>query len=105
LVISNQSGSFLSSAAGDGLSGGVGSCHSGPPPVGDIPSLVPLQARLEGFNQQSNTLTEKIPDYDAGKHIMSSETQDDISGASSTPSIESRSIDFKNRFFTCYSIL
>jgi hypothetical protein len=44
-------------------------------------------------------LIEKIPDCDAG-----SVTQDDISGATSTPYTESQSIDFTNRFFESYSI-
>ena len=101
---SNQSGPFLNSAAGDGFSGG-GSSHSGPPPpVVDTSSSVPLQARLKGVNQQSNSLTEKTPANDAGKHTMSSVTQDDISGATSTPSTESRGIEFKSGLIESYSI-
>jgi hypothetical protein len=57
----------------------------GQPPEGDTPS-VPLQAQFKGINQQSNRSTEKIPACDAAKHIMSSVTQNDISGAASTPS-------------------
>jgi hypothetical protein len=76
----SQNGSFLNSTAGDGLSVCENS-HSVPPAVVDIPSLIPLQARLKDVNQQSNRLTEKEPACDAGKQIMSSITQDDISGA------------------------
>ena len=91
------------SAAGDGLSGG-GSIHSGPPPVVDIPSLVPLQSRLKGINQQSNRLAEKMSACDAGKHIMSSVAQDDMSVVTSTPSTENRSIDINNGLIESYSI-
>jgi hypothetical protein len=98
----NHSGS-LNSAAGDGLSGG-GSIHSGPPPVVDIPSLVPLQSKLKGINQQSNRLTEKMPASDAGEHIMNSATQDDTSVAPSTPSTEIRSVDINSGLIESYSI-
>jgi hypothetical protein len=89
----------LNSAAGDGLSGG-GSIHSGPPPLVDIPPLIPL----EDINQQSNRLTEKMPACDAGKHIMSSVTQDDMSVATSTPSTEIRSIDINNGLIESHAI-
>jgi hypothetical protein len=86
----NQSGS-LNNAKGDGLSGG-GSSHIVPPPLIDIPSLVPLQ----GVNQQSNRLTEKMSACDAGNHIMSTVAQDCISGAISTPSKEGQNTVIDN---------
>ena len=98
----NRSGS-LNTAAGDGLSGG-GNIHSGPPPVVDIPSLVPLHSRLKGINQQSDRLTEKMPACDAGKHIVNGVAQDDMSVATSTPSTEMRSIDTNNGLIESYSI-
>jgi len=98
----SRSGS-LNSAAGDGLSRG-GNIHSGPPPVVDIPSLIPLQSRLKDINQQSNRLTEKMPACDAGKHIMNSVNQDDMSVATTTPSTEIRSIDINNGLIESYSI-
>jgi len=98
----NRSGS-LNTAAGDGLSGG-GNIHSGPPPVVDIPSLVPLHSRLKGINQQSDRLTEKMPACDAGKHIMNGVAQDGMSVATSTPSTEMRSIDTNNGLIESYSM-
>jgi hypothetical protein len=97
----NNSGSS-NSASGDGLSGG-GSIHSGPSPVVDKSSLVPLQSRLKGINQQSNRLTEEMPACDAGKHTVSSVTQDGMSVATSIPSTEIRSID-NNGLIQSYSI-
>jgi hypothetical protein len=91
------------SAVSDGLSEG-GSSHSGPPLVVDVPSLIPLQSRLKGINQQSARLTEKMPVCDAGKHVMSSVTHDDMSVATSTPSREIRSIDINNGLIESYSL-
>ena len=99
----NNHSRSLNSAASDGLSEG-GSIHSGPPLVVDIPSLVPLQSRLKGINQQSNRVTEKMPACDAGKHVMSRVTHDDMSVATSTPSTEIRSIDINNGLIESYSI-
>ena len=97
----NHSGSS-NSASGDGLSGG-GSIHNGPSPVVDKSSLVPLQSRLKGINQQSNRLTEEMPACDAGKRTMNSVTQDDMSVATGIPSTEIRSID-NNGLIQSYSI-
>jgi len=99
----NSHSGSLNSAAGDGLLGG-GNIHSGPPPAVDIPSLVPLQSRLKDINQQSNRLTEKMPACDAGKRIMNSVTQDDMSVVTSTPSTEIRSIDINNGLIESYSM-
>jgi hypothetical protein len=97
----NHSGSS-NSASGDGLSGG-GSIHSGPSPVVYKSYLVLLQSRSKVINQQSNRLTEEMPASDAGKHTMSSVTQDDMSVATSIPSTEIRSID-DNGLIESYSI-
>jgi hypothetical protein len=99
----NSHSGSLNSAAGDGLSGG-GNIHSGPPPVVDIPSLVPLQSRLKNINQQSYRLTEKMPACDAGKHIINGVTQDDMPVATSTPPTKIRDIDINNGLIESYSI-
>jgi hypothetical protein len=63
-----------------------------------------LQARLKNVNQQSHRLTEKEPACDAGKQVMSSVSQDDVSGAATTPSTESRSIDIENGLIESYAV-
>jgi hypothetical protein len=90
----NKYGSSRYSTAGGSVSEEENGL-SGQPAVVDIPASLPLKARMKGINKQSSRLTVK--------QIMSNVTQNDVSGAASTSSTESRSIGFKNGLMKSYS--